>query len=286
MYPNDDTAMTNERPGMNDSAGDGASGAAGPRTDAPVPVESIIGELIGLQRDGAPLEVFGSRISALQYMHAYRETRAALPGGCSVLDWGCGRGHFSYFLLRSGYRLTCFSLEDFPMVLEPFRDRLTFVAGSAGEPRLLPFADGEFDAVFSIGVLEHVRETGGSEAGSLREIHRILRPGGTFLCAHLPNRLSWNEFVTRFLLPSRFHHRYRFRRRDIVRLWEGAGLEIQSLRRYCWLPRNMFSTGFSGLSGRPSALRCFLLAEAAASAIFHPFHQNFLVVSRKAGGRA
>ncbi len=284
MSSNDHTAMTNERPRMNDIAGKGASAATG--SHAPVPVDRIIEELIGLQRAGAPLGVFGSRISALQYGQVYRETRDEIPEGSSVLDWGCGRGHFSYFLLRSGYRLTCFSLEGLPEVLEPFRDRLTFVAGSPGEPRLLPFADDEFDAVFSIGVLEHVRETGGNEAESLREIHRILRPGGVFLCAHLPNRLSWIEFVTRLVVPSRHHHRYRFSKKDIVRLWRGAGLEIRSLRRYCWLPRSMFSKGFPRLSGRPAALRCFLLAEAAASVLFHPFHQNFLVVSRKAGGGA
>jgi ubiquinone/menaquinone biosynthesis C-methylase UbiE len=38
----------------------------------------------------------------------------------------------------------------------------------------LPFADGVFDAVYSHGVLHHTPET----ATAIREVHRVLRPGG------------------------------------------------------------------------------------------------------------
>lgn len=41
----------------------------------------------------------------------------------------------------------------------------------------LPFPEDTFDFVFSASVLEHVQNT----ADALREIHRVLRPGGTSL---------------------------------------------------------------------------------------------------------
>jgi SAM-dependent methyltransferase len=40
----------------------------------------------------------------------------------------------------------------------------------------LPFADGAFEAAFGSHVLEHL--TPGEAAGVLRELHRVLRPGG------------------------------------------------------------------------------------------------------------
>lgn len=52
---------------------------------------------------------------------------------------------------------------------------------------VLPFHDGEFDAVFANQVLEHV----GNMVGLMSEIHRVLRPGGILL-AHMPYfRSSW-----------------------------------------------------------------------------------------------
>ncbi|HYH78648.1 MAG TPA: methyltransferase domain-containing protein, partial [Longimicrobium sp.] len=38
----------------------------------------------------------------------------------------------------------------------------------------LPFADGSFDAVLCVDVLEHIDE----DARAMRELHRVLRPGG------------------------------------------------------------------------------------------------------------
>ncbi len=126
----------------------------------------------------------------MQYDLVYQQTIACVPAGSKVLDWGCGGGHFSYFLLRSGYKLVSFSLEDFPNILEPFRNSFEFIRGSIGEPRLLPFGDEQFDAVFSIGVLEHVRETGGSEPESLREIHRIPQTRRQIHLRSLPEQIN------------------------------------------------------------------------------------------------
>ncbi|HUO84410.1 MAG TPA: hypothetical protein VM534_04770, partial [Thermoanaerobaculia bacterium] len=44
-----------------------------------------------------------SLTSASQYRGLHDLTRRLVPAGSDVLDWGCGRGHFSYWLLRAGY---------------------------------------------------------------------------------------------------------------------------------------------------------------------------------------
>ena len=132
-------------------------------TERPVSPEeqdrAILAELAAHARRGAPeMLQFGSLASAHQYLPLYRLWRRYVPVGARVLDWGAGNGHFSYFLVRSGYRATGFSF--MPFVYEsslPEGAPYTFVGGSEREPVRLPFDDASFQAVASIGVLEHVR---------------------------------------------------------------------------------------------------------------------------------
>ena len=180
---------------------------------------------------------FRSRVGSHQYLRLYELTRRYIAAGSRVLDWGAANGHYSYFLTRSGYRATGFSLyeEQTPEALR--HDGYRLVVGDPSDPVTLPFGEGSFDAVASIGVLEHVRETGGNERGSLREICRVLRPGGVFLCFHLPNRYSWIDAVVRATRSS-LSHVYRYTDRDIDRLAHDADLELLEAGRYALLPRN------------------------------------------------
>src|SRR5262249_59740178 len=71
-----------------------------------------------------------------------------------------------------------------------------------GEPRAPvkpPFNETTFGLVFSIGVLEHVHEAGGNARGSILELERVLKPGGHFLCFHLPSRYAWGENLRKVL---------------------------------------------------------------------------------------
>lgn len=207
------------------------------RTDAED--RAILAELAAHARAGAPeMLQFGSLAAAHQYRALYRLWRRHVPPGAEVLDWGAGNGHFSYFLARAGYRATGYSF--MPFLYEPWLPKgapYRYVPGSEREPVALPFADESFDAVASIGVLEHVRETGGNEPGSLAEIARILRPGGRFVCWHFPNRWSWIDVVAR-RVPGKHRHEYRYTRGDVRRLVARAGLELLETSRYGVLPRN------------------------------------------------
>lgn len=246
--------------------------------------ETILAELV--ERSNAHPEdqllQFGSLLSANQYRRLYDQVWRHVPHGAQVLDWGTGNGHFSYFLQRSGYRATGFSLLDGTFVRWLPDPEYRFTSGDAAEPVRLPFPDESFDAVASVGVLEHVRETGGDETLSLREIARILRPGGTFLCYHFPNRWSWIDWMAR-RLPGKHHHDFRYSRGDIEALTAGVGLTLLGARRYGLLPRNFGYRLPAALRRSRALARCWDALDSLLAIPFSGFAQNYYFVARKSG---
>jgi SAM-dependent methyltransferase len=108
--------------------------------------------------------------------------RHGVSPGRRVLDAGCGRGEYVLALRQRG-------VEAFG--LEYLADKVA--AHVRGVPPgcilradldNLPYADGAFDTVFLNEVLEHVPH----ERRALREVRRVLRPGGTLIVLS-PNRL-------------------------------------------------------------------------------------------------
>ncbi|MEZ5124142.1 MAG: class I SAM-dependent methyltransferase [Solirubrobacterales bacterium] len=104
--------------------------------------------------------------------------------GEAVLDYGCGPGNdLAGFVLHTGARRIV-GADVSPRALELARHRLSLHGAGPERVQLvrltdgevkLPFADGEFDFVSSQGVIHHTTEP----EAILRELHRVLRPGGT-----------------------------------------------------------------------------------------------------------
>ncbi len=203
---------------------------------------TIVDELIALAQEpsGEWLLQFRGLVGARQYRHLYKLLRSLSPPGSRVLDWGVANGHFSYFLQRAGYDTFGYSLEDLTFAPLLGDASYGFVRGGPDQPVDLPFRTGSFDLVVSVGVLEHVREAGGEEAASLSEIQRILRPGGAFVAYHFPRRGSWVEFLAR-RTPGKPQHQYLYSRREVAELAGASGLRLEQVRRYAFLPRNMWS---------------------------------------------
>ncbi|MCP4466419.1 MAG: class I SAM-dependent methyltransferase [Halieaceae bacterium] len=114
-----------------------------------------------------------------------------------VLDLGCGEGRhvISAYVEANVHSIGVdLSMDDlrttrerFQSFCEPNNEAKAFGLSSASA-LCLPFADDTFDKVICSEVLEHIPEY----HGALREIERVLKPGGLF-CASVPRR--WPEKI-------------------------------------------------------------------------------------------
>jgi SAM-dependent methyltransferase len=89
------------------------------------------------------------------------------------LDLGCGDGRFTARLQAAGAIVT--GVDSSPSMVEAARARNLIV--EEAEATALPFGDATFDAVFSNAALHWIRD----QDAMLREVRRVLRPGGRFV---------------------------------------------------------------------------------------------------------
>jgi ubiquinone/menaquinone biosynthesis C-methylase UbiE len=125
----------------------------------------------------------------------------------------------------------------------PLRDYPEISIVMTPEPVKLPFETDSFDSALSCGVLEHV----GDPDGSLDELHRVLRPGGTLYVYKLPNRFSYLEWIAR-RLGLRHHgcrpHDRVYRKATALHLLRRHGFEVQEFRRTNILPLTVRTRSF------------------------------------------
>jgi SAM-dependent methyltransferase len=150
--------------------------------------------------------------------HALRERLlldlllSANPGP-RVLNAGAGQGTFSKRLEERGFDVT--SVDDSEAAVEVLRRRL------AGEVRRadvasLPFADESFDAAVLGEVLEHVPD----DAAALREVARVLQPGGVVaISVPAGERLGPSDRWA--------GHFRRYKRAQLLELCAGASLRVR-----------------------------------------------------------
>lgn len=157
--------------------------------------------------------------------------RFPLLQGDVVLDLGCGEGRhvISAYVEAQvhsiGVDLCLDDLkttnEKFAPFAEPDNKAKSFALSCASALEL-PFADNTFDKVICSEVLEHIP----NYRGALREIERVLKPGGLF-CASVPRH--WPEKIC-WALSEGYHntpggHLRIFRASELRGDIEGLGLK-------------------------------------------------------------
>lgn len=123
-----------------------------------------------------------------------------------LLDVGSADGPSVDWLRTSGHKVS--------MDIDP---RGLSRGGVCGSALQLPFADGAFDVVAAFDVIEHLDP----EEQGLREVHRVLAPGGRFLMSVPAYQWAWSDFDI-----DNGHHR-RYTRRRAIAAVEACGLRVE-----------------------------------------------------------
>jgi SAM-dependent methyltransferase len=110
-----------------------------------------------------------------------------------VLDLGCGTGEGTSRIYAEG--MTVIATDLSPEMVRTAVRRFPVLRGCVADATGLPFESERFDIVQSLGVLEYI----GPYERAVRELRRILKPGGTLVIS-IPNR------------PSLFRHLHRLER--------------------------------------------------------------------------
>jgi SAM-dependent methyltransferase len=156
-------------------------------------------------------------LAKLEFVRRYLD---GLPPTTRVLDAGCGEG----------------------VLVEEYAERLSIEGIDAnyssrrvrpGSLTALPYEDAAFDRVLCLDVLEHL--THADQERALRELHRVLRPGGEMLAAvpnlaHLQSRLHF--LIRGELIRTASAHKHPGDRpvREYIRMMQAAGFVVVERR--------------------------------------------------------
>lgn len=132
-----------------------------------------------------------------------------------LLDLGCGTGGSSLVLARYGEVVGLDrSMTPFKLSMDrPYAHRVL------ADIERLPFADGSFDAVAALDVLEHLDD----DIAGAKEVYRVLKPGGAAVVFVPAFQILWgrNDVVS--------HHRRRYRKDTLRKTLEAAGFTVEHL---------------------------------------------------------
>ena len=132
--------------------------------------------------------------------------------GARIVDFGAGVGTFALPLSAEGFDVECVELDD-------AQRRAIEARGLQAHRTLDAIAAGSVDFVYTFNVLEHIDD----DVAALREIHRVLRDGGSLLVYVPAFQLLFTS------MDRRVGHLRRYRRGDLRAKVEAAGFDVGTI---------------------------------------------------------
>ncbi|MEM2874606.1 MAG: class I SAM-dependent methyltransferase [Candidatus Hadarchaeales archaeon] len=130
--------------------------------------------------------IYERRYSGIQ-VDKYRAIEKWLPEKCGLaLDLGCGSGLFFDWLIRRARVVVGLDISREMLGLARRRGNVFLVRGDAEN---LPFADGVFDLVLSMTVLQNLPSPG----RAVREVGRVLKEGGVSVITSLRKKHRFSQ---------------------------------------------------------------------------------------------
>ena len=155
----------------------------------------VIEMLVDRKQERAPLYFpFKEQRAPLYLDPLFQWLRARGARDLAVLEVGCSFGHMTEYLAEQPEIATIDTFDTDPAFVEIVRTKraelpLAKVRDvrrlSNDETRRLPWADGAFDLVLAIGVIEHLPK---DRRAHVAEYYRVLAPGGHIAILDTPNR--------------------------------------------------------------------------------------------------
>ena len=171
------------------------------------------------------------------------------PAPARVLDLGCGAGRTTIHLQSRGYQVTAGDIV--PAMIEKAKSRVPGVDFRVLDATRIDLASEQFDAVwFSFNGLDYIYPFS-SRLSALREIKRVLKPGGMFVYSS-HNIIGRCTRVSRPLVAYHLAFLYQSLGRPLLQnYWRERHYGDQWLTAYCGIPtrqvRTLQNVGFEFL---------------------------------------
>ncbi len=124
--------------------------------------------------------------------------------GARGLDLGCGQGWYLSALANAGYRMhgLDYSVGQLKKAAQAAKrdGAVAALRLCQGDAQTLPFPDGTFDFAYSINAFHHLPSRAAQER-AIREIVRVLRPGGVFILHEINTQNPVFRLYVGYLFP-------------------------------------------------------------------------------------
>lgn len=213
---------------------------------------------------------FGPFDSNIQFV----EQTGVLSRQAKILEIGSGKGRLLNHFFKQGYDIRGVELNQ--AYIAASRELFGELPLSAVDSEKLPATDGSLDIVMSFDVFEHIPDID----GHLREVNRVLKPGGYYL-VQTPNKWTNAVFETfrwKSLTAWKVQHCSLHSFRELRRRCEKHGFNVEF--HDIPLVNDFFRFKVEAYLGKFGLL---LLKVINPDALPLPLRTNFFITARKGG---